>query len=162
MKTPMVLSTPLLANCLFAVLNFCSLPLCAQRETLQAGTQLELELAKPISSEDATPGAVVDFFVRTNVVSAKGYALIQERVYGQGRIVKVVRARESRTGEGILEIEANSVRAVDGTRVLVISSRLIARGNCRVSRNCEAQLNSGMSLSATVQEDYIIITAPKS
>lgn len=162
MRNPMVLSTPLLSNCLLALLTFCSAPLWAQRETLRAGTQLELELAKPISSQDATPGAVVDFFVRTNVVSAKGYPLIQEGVYGQGRIVKVIRARESRTGEGILEIEAISVRAVDGTRILVISGRLGARGNCRVNRNCEAQLNNGMSLSATIQEDYIIITVPKS
>jgi hypothetical protein len=97
---------------------------------------------------------MVDFEVRTRITSANGKVLVPEGAYAQGRIIKVTRTTESTKVEGYLEMEAISVRATDGTRITIRSSALTARGNCRT--NCDAVIESGATITATVQEDYLI------
>ena len=142
------------ATALLALFTQSFKPADLGKEVLSAGTRLDLVLRSSIDSETANQGNMIDFEVRTRITSTNGKVLVPEGAYAQGRIIKVVRTSESTKVEGYLELEAISVRASDGSRVTIRSSTLNARGNCRT--NCDAVIESGAALTATIQEDYLI------
>lgn len=141
----------------FLILISAVCPLFAQKELLRAGTTLEVSLLKAVDSETANPGAAIELEVSTRVSTSNGKILIKEGLLAQGRVTKVVRAYESRTGEGLVEIEVMTVRAADGTRIYVRGTRLWAKGNYQVNRSWGARIDAGAAISVTIQEDYLII-----
>jgi hypothetical protein len=93
----------------------------AQIVPLQDGTPVRLRLMKTVSSADARVGETVDFEVTEPVVS-QGLVAIPKGSVALGKVVKVQKKRRfGRAGE--LEVNVDSVRLADGSRVPLRATR---------------------------------------
>jgi hypothetical protein len=104
-----------------ALLTGAGLQLDAQMVSLQDGTPVRLRLMKTVTSADAQVGETVDFEVTEPVVS-QGLVVIPKGSLALGKVTKVEKKRRfGRAGE--LEVNVDSVRLADGSRVPLRATR---------------------------------------
>lgn len=100
---------------------------------LPAGTPVSLTLNQEVSSEEVEIGHIVEFVVRMDVTINR-QIIIATNAYGEGVVVEVKKfcehCRRKRRGCGLLVIKADSVQAVDGSRIYLNGRPMKITGNC--------------------------------
>lgn len=117
---------------------------------IPASTSVSLESQQNYTSEDVEVGAQVDFIVRSNV-TVNRVVVIAAGATASGEIKRVIKANKTcttcTTGCAMLQIQVNSVEAVDGTTVRLRSTPINITASCP---NCSAALPIGKTVSGTV------------
>lgn len=96
---------------------------------LRAGTPISVELMQNLKSTDLSPGQTIDFRVKYDVI-VKKTRLISAGSIGKGQITKVDR-RKSFGKPGMLEIQVQSIQAVDGQQIPVSGIPLKIKGDSK-------------------------------
>ncbi|MDZ7876185.1 MAG: hypothetical protein U5L45_00865 [Saprospiraceae bacterium] len=117
---------------------------------IPASTEVSLESQQNYTSEDVEVGAQVDFIVRSNV-TVNRVVVIAAGATASGEVKRVIKANKSCTncasGCAMLQIQVNSVEAVDGSTVRL---RSIPINITAPNPTCAAVLSIGKTVGGTV------------
>lgn len=89
-----------------------------EKYTLRGGDLIPLVFKQSISSKDISNGMLVKFAVKEDVVSDKNKIIIKSNTTVNGRITRVKKAAWAGQ-KGKIDIQINSIKAVDGTNIPV-------------------------------------------
>ncbi len=135
------------------------LPAAVQAEdvVLKAGTAVPMQLTSTVTGKTATVGELVDFRV-TQDVKVDGHVVIPA-----GTIAKAQVVRAQKNGvlgrEGEIQVNVNSVAAIDGTQVVLSGGTLAAEGRnklvvswllCFLLKGGQGELAAGMQCNPIV------------
>lgn len=117
---------------------------------IPASTAVSLESQQTYTSEDVEVGAQVDFIVRSNV-TVNRTVVIAAGAVASGEVKRVVKIQGPCTscqrGCPMLQIQVNSVEAVDGSVVRLRSTPIDIKAACP---DCPATLQIGKTVGGSV------------
>ena len=120
--------------------------------TIPAGTELHIQIAQTIASDQAKLGQVLQF-TSTADVTVGGYVVVPRDSVVYGKVTKVTAQRFTRAGN--LAFTIDSVEAVGGSEIALRGSHTVAGGRGMVTGN-EASVAAGTIFTAVVDHDEIL------
>ena len=96
---------------------------------LKAGTSIPLETVSTIQSDLVTPGQIIDFMVRQDVI-ANDVVVVPRGSIAKGQVMRAEKPKAIGR-EGFVEIQIKSVTAVDGTEIMLTGGNIYQEGEDR-------------------------------
>ena len=131
-------------------------PPAPKQVTVAAGTELKVQLAKAISSDQSKVGDLLEFAAVSDFL-ADGETVIKRGTVAWGKITKATSQRFTRAGS--LEFTIDSIKGVDGTEIPLRSTQSVSGGRGAITGN-DVKVAPGTVFAATIDHDVVLTLVP--